>query len=399
MPFHRLWRLDTPLICVSKYLETVMQRLSFGDEIYSGSSSPSSLPPNSATITSNAASAVSTFPPIDITEVMIEDTDETTGAAIHNYKVKPLTWYSHHCLPQGLQGSTLRVHEFQGRLYVCCGATNDGLPNKAVFHCSVRNLTRWIRADPDVPQYYSASAIVQGDVVLISGLGAVDGKCTGLLSSYDSKAHVWVQRFPPLPTPRSSASAFVYSDYLVVIGGQNDNGDPLNIVEVLHIPTQTWEAASHLPIKVAGASVVVCGDIAYLVGGYNGTLCLQGVYCASVRSILASCRRFSIFASLSEKTISQGIWKQLHDCPFTKMTALCSGNQLLAFGGEEVTKAAKSHPAEWIWCYDSEENTWTPVQGMPSARRLCCVTMLPNNNMVIIGGEPDFCRIDIAEIV
>ena len=368
--------------------------LSFiGDEICSESSSPSSPPTTSATITSNAASAL---PPVDITEVTVEDGEEASGGAIHSYKVKPLTWYSHHCLPQGLQGSTLRVHEFGDRLYVCSGATNDGLPNKAIFHCSVRNLTRWVRADPDVPQYYSASAIIQDEVVLISGLGAVDGKCTGLLSSYDSKAHVWVQRLPPLPTPRSSASAFVYGDYLVVIGGQNDSGEPLNITEVLHISAQTWESAASLPIKVAGASIVVCGDMAYLVGGYDRESCLQSVYCASVRSILASCRRFFNF---SEKVISRGIWKQLHDCPFTKMTALCSGNQLLAFGGEEVTKAAKSHAAEWIWCYDSENNTWTPVQGMPSARKLCCVTMLPNNNMVIIGGEPDYRRIDIAEIV
>ena len=380
--------------CVTVYICVF---LSVGDEIGSGSSSPSSLPPGSVNMTSNAASAVNGCPPVDVTEVVVENGDVSLNGAIHNYKMKPLTWYSHHCLPQGLHGSTLRVHEYEGRLYVCSGATNDSLPNKALFHCSIRNLTRWVRADPDVPQYYSASAIVQGEVVLISGLGAVDGKCTGSLSSYDNRAHVWVQRFPPLPTPRSSASAIVYGDYLIVLGGQNDNGEPLNIVEVLHIPTQTWETASHLPIEVAGASVVACGDMAYLVGGCTRSLTsLQTVYCASIRSILASCRRFFNF---NDKIISRGIWKQLHDCPFTKMTALCSGNQLLAFGGEEVTKAAKSHPAEWIWCYDSEENTWTPVQGMPTARKLCCVTMLPNNNMVIIGGEPDFTRIDIAEIV
>ena len=384
-------------MCCTLLVLPVCQQIDFivGDEIGSESSSPSSLPPTTATITSNAASAL---PPIDITEVTVDNGEEmmSSSGAIHSYKMKPLTWYSHHCLPQGLQGSTLRVHEFEDRLYVCSGATNDGLPNKAVFHCSVRNLTRWVRADPDVPQYYSASAIIRGEVVLISGLGAVNGKCTGLLSSYDSKAHVWVQRLPPLPTPRSSASAFVYGDYLVVIGGQNDSGDPLNVVEVLHVPTQTWETAAYLPINVVGASVVVCGDMAYLVGGHDGQLCLQVVYCASVRSVLASCRRFSNF---SGKVMSRGIWRKLHDCPFTKMTALCGGNQLLAFGGEEVTKAAKSHAAEWIWCYDSENNTWTPVQGMPSARKLCCVTMLPNNSMVIIGGEPDYRRIDIAEIV
>lgn len=277
----------------------------------------------------------------------------------------------------------------------------DDLPNKGLFHCPIRNLTRWSRATPDVPQYHSASAIVQNELVLIGGLSAVDGKCTGAVQSYDTNAQVWVERFPPMLTPRSSASAFVYAEYVVVAGGKDNGGAALSVVEVLHIPSQTWETSTRLPIKVAGHSLVVCADRVYLIGGSDGVAFQQSVYVASVRKILSTCHRFSIITNLAEMTptLSPPTWEQLQDCPFIKMAAVCSGNQLLAFGGEEITQSANAVAAEWIWIYSPDNNTWTPVQGMPSARKLCCVTVLPDNRLIVIGGEPDYNRIDMAEIL
>ena len=270
----------------------------------------------------------------------------------------------------------------------------DDVPNKGLLHCPIRNLTRWSRATPDVPQYHSASAIVQNELVLIGGLSAVDGKCTGAIQSYDTNAQVWVERFPPMPTPRSSASAFAYAEYVVVAGGKDDSGAALSVVEVLHIPSQTWETSTRLPVKVAGHSLVVCEDRVYLIGGSDGVAFQQSVYAASVRKILSTCNRFSVISSALSST-----WEQLQDCPFIKMAAVCSGNQLLAFGGEEITLAANAVAAEWIWTYSVDNNTWTPVQGMPSARKHCCATVLLDDRLIVIGGEPDYKRIDIAEIL
>ena len=330
---------------------------------------------------------------VDVAEVTLE-ADEMEDTKM-SYKVNKLVWYSHNALPEGLQGSTLRVHECDGKLYVCCGALENGTPNKSVYYSSVRNVTVWNKALPEAPQYYSASTIVHGELVLISGLSTLSGKCTGNISSYDGRANIWVQRFPPLPTPRSSAAAFAYGEYLIVVGGQNDDGDPLNTVEVLHLPTLTWETAAKLPVRMIGQSIAVCGDTVYLVGGSDGRSCVHSVFAASVRAIVSSCHRFSLLA-----TLASNIWRQLCECPFTKMTAICSGNQLLAFGGEEVTKAAGNVAAAWIWIYDPSENTWTPVQGMPSARKLCCAVMLSvENRLILIGGDPVFNTIDITEIV
>lgn len=312
-----------------------------------------------------------------------------------NYKVHKLTWFSHKSLLQGLQGSTLRLHQCKDKLYLCAGVSESGVPNQAVYFCPVRNLTRWVRLPPDAPQYYCASAIIQDELVLIGGISTSSGKCTGALSSYDHKAQVWVQRLPPLPSVRSSAAAFVCGDYLIVIGGQNEEGEALGLIEVLHIPTRTWEVAARLPEKIAGQSVALSGDIVYLVGGSNGPNCLQSVYTASVRKIIASCRHFSLFSSVEK---SNKFWKKLADCPFTKMVATCNGDQLLALGGNEVTKTS-DHAAELIWLYEPELNIWTPVQSMPSPRQLCCATILEDSSLVVAGGDPDFIRIDIAEFV
>lgn len=312
-----------------------------------------------------------------------------------DFKLNRLTWYTHRCLPVGLQGSTLRVHQFSDQLCVCGGLTADDIPNKALHYCPTRNLTSWKRAQSDVPQYFSASVILQEELMLISGVSAVDGKLTGALSSYNFSSHVWVQRYPPLPVPRSSTSAFIYRDYLVVIGGQNEKGEVVRMVNVLHLPSQIWESASYLPIPVAGASTVVCENVIYLVGGIGQSACIQSVQCADVRKLLSSCHRFSLISGIRSEL--SNVWKQLHDCPFTKMTATCSGNQLLAFGGEQLTRSVRADPAEWIWIYDKEDDTWSPVQGMPSPRKLCAVTMLPDN-MIIIGGDPHFTHIDLAEI-
>ena len=111
--------------------------------------------------------------------------------------------------------------------------------------------------------------------------------------------------------------------------------------------------------------------------------------------IISSSHYFAMFASTDR---SSKVWKQLCDCPFIMMATTSSGNQPLAMGGVEVTKAA-NQPAEWIWLYDPDQDSWTPVQSMPSARKLCCTVVLVDNTLIVIGGEPDFHTVDIAEIV
>jgi len=317
----------------------------------------------------------------------------------HDFKTNMLTWYTHKCLPLPLHGSTLQLHPLGDRVYLCGGVTKSSGPNSCLLYCSIKNLGKWEKAASGVPQFYCPSVMLEEELVLVSGINAGNKKLTSALSSYNLSSQLWVQRHAPLPTARSSTCAFVYRESLVVMGGQNEKGEIVGTVDVLHLPSQVWHTSAPLPMPTAGASMVICENIVYVVGGVGRLTWIQTVQCAKVKKIISS----SYFASDSRSTSitsrqSAGVWKQLHDCPFTKMTALCSGNQLLTLGGEQLTRNASAEPSEWIWIYDKEQDTWSPVQGMPSPRKLCAVTMLPDN-MLIVGGEPHFTNIDIAEIV
>ena len=314
---------------------------------------------------------------------------------LQSYKERRITWYSQVCLPQGLQGSTLRVHHCDGKLYLCGGANEDGTPNKSVFHCSVHNMTHWEKLTPEAPQYHCSSVVVHNELVLVGGHSSSStGRCTGALSSYDSRAGLWVQRLPAMPTPRASTAAFVSGNYLVVVGGQKRDGEIVNTVEVLHIPSAKWETASGLPENYAGQSVALAADEVCLVGGSSEGGAGTSVFVASIPKILSSCRFFSLFANTDR---SGKIWRQVANCPFTLMTALCIEDQYLTLGGQEVTNASEQ-PAGIIWMYGREENTWTPIQRLPSARQLCCAAILPDHRLVVLGGLPRFTTVDIAEM-
>ncbi len=315
----------------------------------------------------------------------------------HDFKMNRLTWYTHRCLPVPVHGSTLQLHPLGDHLYLCGGVTDMNTPNDALFYCSMKNYSKWSKAGSGVPQMYCPSVMLEDELLLISGISAGDKKLTSAISSYNFSSQLWVQRHPPLPTPRSSTSAFVYREYLVVMGGQNEKGEIVGDVDVLHLPTQQWYSAPPLPVPAAGASTVVCENIVYLVGGVGRVTWIQSVQCAKVKKIISASQRFISDSRISSKKESS-VWKQLHDCPFTKMTAVCSGNQLLTLGGEQLTRTAIAEPSEWIWIYDRADDTWSPVQGMPSPRKLCGVCMLPDS-MIIVGGEPHFTHIDIAEIL
>ena len=324
----------------------------------------------------------------------LDDDLATADSAQQHYKEQRLRWFSHDCLPMGLQGSTLKVHHCDGRLYLCGGAREDGSPNTTVYCCSVRNMTHWEPLSPEAPQHHCASVIIHNELVLVGGHVGSDDKVTGALSCYDHKAGLWVSRFPAMPTPRASAAAFVAGDYLMVNGGQKRDGEVVNTMEVLHIPTLKWESAARLPENLAGQSVAICGDEIFLIGGLDGEGARMSVYVAPIQKVISSCHFFSVFTSTDR---TGRIWKQLANCPFTLMTAVCVGDQLFTIGGQEVTKTTEQ-PAGLIWLYSRQENTWSPVQRLPSARQLCCAAVLPDHRLVVIGGGPRFTTVDIAEM-
>ena len=243
------------------------------------------------------------------------NTEPKVRSPLDAYKQRQLSWSSHKCLPVGLQGSTLRLHHCDERLYLCGGALEDASPNKAVYSSLVHCVEQWERVGADPPPlYHCASAAIHNELVLIGGLDSATDRCTRDLSSYDRRSGRWVRRLPPMPTPRSSAAAFVTGDYVMVVGGQGKGGRLVNAVEVLHIPSSRWEVAAPLPESMAGQSGGVCGDRICLMAGIDETgEATTTIYVASIPQILSTCRFFSLLENTTN-TSCCGAWRRLSDC-------------------------------------------------------------------------------------
>ena len=71
---------------------------------------------------------------------------------------------------------------------------------------------------------------------------------------------------------------------LVVMGGRGEGGKPLNDVQVFDGGTQTWHRGPSLPEPCASMSVVVHGDIVFMMGGMGMD---NAVWCADIRDLVS----------------------------------------------------------------------------------------------------------------
>lgn len=319
---------------------------------------------------------------------------------IETLKRCTFSWTGHRCLREGLQGVTLRAHRTRSRIYLCGGATGTGQPNKTIFYCPKRNITRWCKVSAPAPQYYCSSVVIKQELVLISGISTSTNQCTRQLSTYDFVNNMWTQKLPPLPTPRSSSFSVVWGDYLFVMGGIDDSGHILDTVEVLCLSRQQWMTLLRLPTPIAGASAITYKNQIVFFCGMGKDGLSRKVYSFSPDKLLASS---GLFTRLTMSTAT--VWHQHHDCPYTVMAFCVCSNHLLGVGGIEMSVSV-SQPAEWLWQFEfiEEDNSevpcsnWTLVGRMHTARKLCCAIAVSSTTLVVIGGNPYYSVLDIAEV-
>lgn len=315
-------------------------------------------------------------------------------------KRSTFNWTSHRCLREGLQGVTLKTHRTQSRIFLCGGATGTGQPNINVFYCPRRNITRWAKV-ANAPQYYCASVVLRRELVLVSGISTASNRCTKQLSTYDFVGNSWLEKLPPIPTPRSSAAAAVWGDYLFVMGGIDDSGRLLDTIEVLHLSQQQWMSVFHLPIPLAGATAITYKSRIILFCGMGIEGLSKRVYSFAPDRLLSSS------GLLARLTVSpSSIWRQHQDTPYTVMAFCIFSNHLLGFGGIEKTSSI-SEPAQWVWKFNlpvdeeanpPQSNNWALVTKMHTARKLCSAVAISSTALAVIGGNPYYSVLDIAEV-
>ena len=236
----------------------------------------------------------------------------------------------------------------------------------------------------DCPHKGFALAVIDGLLTAVGGY--VGSKNTNKLLSLtgEGSGRRWTEKFPPMPTKRYCVSALCTGTALIVAGGVDDQ--KLKTVEVLNTETGQWLTAPDLLEPLARSSLTLCGDLLYLLGGFNKD--------SSATNSVCSCSLSSLLSSIGSKSLggrlvntltrsSKGSpWNRVADLPVTGSTAVSLHGRLLAIGGRD----SKDKPSTAVHMYQSTTNSWEVISHMTTPRSRCLSAVLPDNQLMVVGG-------------
>ena len=207
----------------------------------------------------------------------------------------------------------------------------------------------------------------------------------------------WTEELPPMPTKRSNSTAVCVGTTLIVAGGQGKGVTVMSTVEVMNTWTHQWSTAASLPEPMWAASATVCGDRVYMLGGWDNNC---SVFVCSLSDLLHSCK-LTKSSTLTRHRFklglrdSKGVWKRLPTMPVTWCACVSINNQLLLIGGLNLN----NQPIKDVHVYNPLNNSWEIVSYMSTARRQCFAAVLPDDQVMVVGGVTDDGNsTDIVEI-
>ena len=271
--------------------------------------------------------------------------------------------------------------------------TYFGLPDDRKV-LSYKSDTKEWSSLPECPTINFTLAVVNDLVTAVGGKNP-DRRTSKLFSLKEkSGSFIWVEHFPPMPTKRKFPAVVCSENVLVVAGGLGRRKTTLTTVEVMNTDTLHWSTASNLTQPLSDATAAVCGDRLYLVGGSTQhgytDLVLSCSLSALHQSQTAEARKMKT-SSLAGK----GIWDTIAALPVTRSTCVTVNGQLLAVGGFQLDGEDSNN----IYSYNTKHNSWEVISQMPTARCQCLVTVLPGNQLMVVGGLIEDDITDKVEIV
>ena len=231
------------------------------------------------------------------------------------------------------------------------------------------------------PNYGFSLAMVNSLLTAIGGMTSNNGLTNTLFSLTGNK---WTKQFPPMPTKRCVTVVVCSGRSLVVAGGSTGNMT-LSTVEVMDTETLQWSTASSLPHPLCQASATLCGDLVYMLGGYDQSgEQSKSVFTCSLAALLQSYQPQSLVARLKTLSLASKpeVWHQLTYTPVTLSTCTSLQGRVLAVGGTD----SDGKKTTVIHMYNTTTISREVISHMATPRCRCLVAVLPHNQLMVVGG-------------
>ena len=264
--------------------------------------------------------------------------------------------------------------------------------NSTAVYCYESQRQLW-RQLPDCPSENSALVMADNKLTTIGGIDQ-HGRPTNSLASLtgEGKDSKWVELFPRMPTARYGLAAVCRGRNVIAAGGKSDGGRSysyriVTTVEILDTQLRQWSSAASLPHPMHWASITVCEDLLYLLGGLDQN---------SDRALSVLTSSITDLLHQQQETANQlRVWRQAADTPYYYSTAVSVGGQLLAIGGRDEHSKNTSAVA----AYDPTSDSWQDMGHMATPRWHSLVAVLPSNQLIVAGGWGGYTKVEIGNVV
>ena len=246
-------------------------------------------------------------------------------------------------------------------------------------HSYDSDVREWHRL-PDTPHVHSTLVVVHHMLTMVGGL--ISDRATDSLLSLmgEGRDKKWLPNLPAMPTKRYYTAAVCSGRSLIVAGGEDGRNEQAT-VEVLDTDTRQWSIASSLTHPFTRATISICGERLYMLGGWTGST--RSVLSCSIPELLQSCQTQhpTLWRRVAQK-LKSTIWRQVADAPHNRSSCATLCRQLVAVGG--LDEAYKNTSA--ISVYNETTDSWEAMGNMPTARCWALVAIL-NGKMMVVGGR------------
>ena len=239
---------------------------------------------------------------------------------------------------------------------------------------------KWHRLT-DTPHTRFTLVVVQHMLTTVGGELSPGDTTDSLLSlTGEGRNRKWLPNLPAMPTKRYDTAAVCSGCSLIVAGG-SDGRNRLTAVEVLDTDTRQWSIASSLTHPFSLATISICGERLYMLGGRDQSGKTHSVLSCSVPELLQSCQPQPLAGKRRKSSANQStIWWHVADAPHYLSSCATLCGQLVAVGGSEDDKDTKA-----ISVYNETTDSWEAMGDMPTARCWALVAT-PNGKMMVVGG-------------
>jgi N-acetylneuraminic acid mutarotase len=200
-----------------------------------------------------------------------------------------------------------------------------------------------------------------------------------LASAQVGESSVWTIG-SPMPRPTTEVAAAVLGDTIYIVGGYDEAGEGVGMVEVYNATSDTWmDGIAQLPVQLHHTSAASYQGKIYVAGGYTGDW-------------TASDRLFIYDPTTNEWTLGNPM-----PTPRGYPTSNFVNGTLYVVGGDGG--ANNERALNVTESYDPASNQWTSQSSMPTARHHAASAIV-DGKLYVVGGRigEELNNIDLIEM-